>query len=82
MAPANLLDVISWSCSALKACKLRNCSCHDASLSALTTASVKEVRSSAASLSPYMDTTKMRRRLNEMRRDMMRIKAIECAVLS
>ena len=25
--PVNLLDVISCSCSALKACKLRNCSC-------------------------------------------------------
>ena len=46
------------------------------SLTALTTASVKEVRSSAASLSPYMDTKKMRRRLKEMRREMMRNKVI------
>ena len=36
-----------------------------------------EVRSFAAFLSPYMDTKKMRR-LKEMRREMMRIKAIVC----
>ena len=33
VAPVNLLDVISCGCSAFKACKLRNCSCHAASLS-------------------------------------------------
>ena len=45
---------VTLSCSALKACKLRNCIVAMLQVSvALTTASVKEVRSSAATLSPY-----------------------------
>ena len=74
---------VTSSCSALKACKLRNCIVAMLQVSvALTTASVKEVRSSAATLSPYMETNKMRRRQKEMRKEMMKmIKAIECDVL-
>ena len=37
---------------------------------------MKEVRSSVATLSPYMETNKTRRRLKEMRRKMMRIKRL------
>lgn len=32
VAPVNLLDVTSCSCSALKACSQKNCSCHAVSL--------------------------------------------------
>ena len=78
MAPPNVLDVISCNCSALKACKLRNCSW----CKSQCTARVKEVRSSAATLSPYMETKKMRRRQKEIRKAMMkRIKVIECDVI-
>ena len=33
VAPVNLLDVTSYSCSSLKACSQHNCGCHAAGLS-------------------------------------------------
>ena len=81
--PVNLLDVISCICGVLKACRLGNCIVAVLQVSVLlTTASVKELRSSAATHSPYMETKKMRRRQKEIRKAMMkRIKVIECDVI-
>ncbi len=69
----HLLDICS--CSALKACSQRNCSCHAASLSCI-------YKCEGPLLQLIHNTAKNMRRVKETRREMMeRVKVIECKVV-